>query len=151
MSAFGLPPPPPSADVLNEWPLSSVFSQSDGELTISLEERGETAAPMAAWGRFCATATFTCGTSPLTGKGATAQSDSLIFRRVQIKIDCDITVLLISYNHCSIYLWDQLIASFCLKGYRHYWILWLPWDRAQTVMKSNKLQNQIRLHHQNMT
>ena len=32
-----------------------------------------------------------------------------------------------------------------------YWILWLPWDRAQTVMKSNKLQNQIRLHHLNMT
>ena len=35
--------------------------------------------------------------------------------------------------------------------YRHYLILLRPWDRAQTVTKSNMLQNQIRLHHQNMT
>ena len=27
--------------------------------------------------------------------------------------------------------------------YRHYWILWLPWDRAQIVTKSNKSQNPI--------
>ena len=42
-------------------------------------------------------------------------------------------------------LWKLLSPqiSRAIAFYRHYWILWLPWNRAQIVTKSNKSQNPI--------
>ena len=59
-----------------------------------------------------------------------------------------------NYLYVRIYRDMALLGRPCRSNaflYRHYWILWLPWERPQTVAKSNKLQNQIRLHHQNTT
>ena len=59
-----------------------------------------------------------------------------------------------NYLYVRIYRDMALLRRPCRSNaffYRYYWILWLPWERPLTVAKSNKLQNQIRLHHQNMT